>query len=61
MTHSTLGAVTRATNGSNSAFKSSVGTTTDVFGADDQGDSQGEVVGSHLCQPVRMLDCMCIM
>ena len=60
MTRSMLEGASKVPNGSNFAFKSSAGTTTDVYNADDQDDSQGEVGGSHSNRLVRMSDCTCI-
>jgi len=61
MTSSTLEAAGKVLNGSNFASKYSEGITIDVFDADGQDDSQGEVGGNHSYRLVHMLDCMCIM
>ena len=60
MTHSMQEEADRAKNGSNFAFKSSVGITIDVSDADGQGDSQGGTGGNRLYRRVRMSDYMCI-
>jgi hypothetical protein len=60
MTLSTLEAASKVPNGNNSVSKYSEETTTDVFNADDQDDSQGGVGGRHSYRLGHMSDCTCI-